>query len=67
MLVTMTERGQSAYRAASERQARWADVLAAGLSSKDIEAASVLLRELQRRLDPSTLITATVRSGKKEI
>ena len=67
MLVTMTERGQSAYRAASERQARWADVLAAGLSSKDIEAASVLLRELQRRLDPSTPTTTTVRSNKKDV
>jgi DNA-binding MarR family transcriptional regulator len=67
MLVTMTERGQSAYRAASERQGRWADVLAAGLSPKDIKAASLLLRELQRRLDPSTPIATTVRSDKKEV
>ena len=66
MLVTMTERGNSAYRAASERQQRWADVLAAGLSPKHIEAVSVLLRELQRRLGASPSIT-TVRSEEKDV
>ena len=66
MLVTMTERGNNAYRAASERQQRWADVLAAGLSPKDIEAVSVLLRELQRRLGASPSIT-TVRSEEKDV
>ena len=66
MLVTMTERGKSAYRAASERQEGWADMLAAGLSSEGVEAASLLLSELQRRLGPSTPITATNRSDKKE-
>jgi DNA-binding MarR family transcriptional regulator len=66
MLVTMTERGTSAYRAASQRQERWADVLAAGLSPKDIEAASVLMRELQRRLEASPSVTATTRSDKKD-
>ena len=67
MLVTMTDGGNSAYCAASERQKRWADALAAGLSPKDIKAASVLMRELQRRLDPSTPIARTVRSDKKEV
>jgi DNA-binding MarR family transcriptional regulator len=67
MLVTMTQGGNSAYRAASERQARWADALARGLSPKETEAASLLMRELQRRLDPSTTIATTVRSDKKEV
>ena len=67
MLVTMTELGSSAYRAASERQERWADVLAAGLSPEDIEAASLLMRELQRRLEASPSITTTVSSDKKEV
>src|SRR5271156_5325747 len=66
MLVTMTELGSSAYRASSERQERWADMLAAGLSPKDIEAASILMRELQRRLEASPSITKTTRSGKKD-
>jgi DNA-binding MarR family transcriptional regulator len=67
MLVTMTELGSSAYRAASERQERWADVLAAGLSPEDIEAASLLTRELLRRLEASPSITTTVSSDKKEV
>ncbi len=65
MLVTMTERGQSAYRAASKRQQRWADVLAADLSPKEIEAASLLFRELQRRLGASPSITTTVGSDEE--
>ena len=67
MLVTMTKLGSSAYRAASERQERWADVLAAGLSPEDIEAASLLMRELQRRLEAFPSSTTTVRSDKKEV
>jgi DNA-binding MarR family transcriptional regulator len=66
MLVTMTERGTSAYRAASERQERWADVLAVSLSPRDIEAVSVLMRELQRRLEASPSVTATISSDKKD-
>ena len=68
MLVTMTERGTSAYRAASERQERWADALADGLSHGGVEAAGKLLRELHRRLvasGPSP--TRTDRSSKKEV
>ena len=68
MLVTMTERGTSAFRAASERQEGWADVLAAGLSPKGIEAADELLRELHRRLvAPGPSPATTVRSSKKEV
>ena len=67
MLVTMTQGGNNAYRAASERQERWADLLAAGLSPEDIEAASFLMRELQRRLEASPSITTTVGSDKKEV
>jgi DNA-binding MarR family transcriptional regulator len=66
MLVTMTERGIGAFRAASERQERWADVLAAGLSPEDIEAASLLMRDLQRRLDPSAPMTTTTSFDKKD-
>lgn len=51
MLVTMTAAGEAAYRAASDRQARWADALADGLSAEAIEAASALLHSLQHRLD----------------
>ena len=59
MLVAMTERGETAYRAASDRQARWADVLASGLPPEVIEAASTLLRELRKRLDaPASSITS---------
>ncbi|MCC0808107.1 MarR family transcriptional regulator [Methylobacterium sp. W2] len=50
MLVVMTERGEDAYRRASERQERWADDLVSGLSSDAIEAAGALLRILQIRL-----------------
>jgi DNA-binding MarR family transcriptional regulator len=67
MLVTMTQRGNSAYRAASEREKRWADALAAGLSPEGVEAAGVLLRELRRRLEASPSITNTVRSDEKEV
>lgn len=58
MLVLMTERGEDAYRAATERQERWADALAVDLSSEAIEAARDLLRDMQRRLAGSTSIAA---------
>jgi DNA-binding MarR family transcriptional regulator len=66
MLVAMTERGESAYRAAMKRQGGWADVLAAGLSPEGVEAASSLLRELRRRLDSSTPSTFTALRSDKE-
>jgi len=51
MLVAMTEHGEAAYRQASARQERWADDLAAGLPPEAIEAAGILLRTLQQRLN----------------
>ena len=51
MLVVTTESGDAAYRAASERQERWADALASGIHAEKFEAASALLREMQGRLD----------------
>ena len=65
MLVSMTERGEGAYRAASERQGRWAEALAADLSPEGIEAAADLLREMQRRL-AGPGITATVTTAIEE-
>ena len=59
MLVVMTETGEAAYRAASTRQERWADALASGLPAESFEAASELLREMQRRLDEPRLQTST--------
>jgi DNA-binding MarR family transcriptional regulator len=56
-LVTTTERGEVAYRAASERQGRWAEALVADLPTEAIEAAGALLRELQCRLAVSTVPT----------
>ena len=53
-LVTMTARGTAAYRAAGERQERWAEALVADLPPEAIEAAGALLREMQRRLAAST-------------
>ena len=55
MLVTMTEQGEGAYRAASERQGQWAEALAADLSPESIEVAGDLLREMQRRLAAPTI------------
>ena len=59
MLVVMTAAGNTAYRAASARQERWADALASGLPAEAFEAASELLREMQRRLDEPRALTST--------
>jgi DNA-binding MarR family transcriptional regulator len=63
MLVTMTERGEATYRAASERQERWADALATDLSPESIEAAGILLRELQRRLNATAVLPLVEKEG----
>jgi DNA-binding MarR family transcriptional regulator len=63
MLVTTTERGEAAYRAASERQERWADALAADLSPEGIEAAGRLLRESQRWLNAASVSPPVERKG----
>ena len=59
MLVVMTEAGDAAYRAASARQERWADTLITGLPAESFEAASELLREMQRRLDEPNALTSS--------
>jgi DNA-binding MarR family transcriptional regulator len=50
-LVLLTTRGEAAYAAASRRQRPWASSLAAGLSDKQIEAATVMLRTIRQRLE----------------
>nr|WP_298682173.1 MarR family transcriptional regulator [uncultured Dongia sp.] len=50
-LVLLTVRGKSAYAAAMKRQGPWADRLAAGLTTKQLTAASAVLRALRQRLD----------------
>ncbi len=67
MLVMMTERGEAAYRAASARQERWADALAAGLSPRGVEAAGVLLRELQRRLNATVVCPIVKKEGTRDV
>ena len=66
MLVTMTASGEAAYRAASERQALWADWLVAGLPCASIEAAGKLLHELQRRLASGAAASAAEINPTKE-
>jgi DNA-binding MarR family transcriptional regulator len=63
MLVVMTEKGEAAYRAALDRQARWAEAVADGLSPDEITAAGTLLRELQRRLDQGVGANAAASPG----
>ena len=60
MLVVATERGDAAYRAAIARQECWADGLTAGLSPDEFEAASALLREMQRRIGASEPARAVI-------
>ncbi len=67
MLVTMTEQGEAAYRAASERQARWADALGAGLPVESLEAAGALLRDLQLRLGAAAAAKSSTTQSNKEI
>ncbi len=56
----MTERGEAAFRTASERHGRWAEVLMADLSPERIEAAGELLREIQRRIARSTVADSVI-------
>ncbi len=53
-LVVLTERGRSLFEAASARQRPWSSALADGLSAKNIEAATKLLRTLRKRLEDET-------------
>ena len=49
-LILLTGKGEIAFRTAMARQERWADGLAAGLSSEAILAANATLRALRGRL-----------------
>lgn len=51
MLVLLTETGEAAYRAAMERQGRWADVLVDGLAPGSLDEAARTLRGLRHRLE----------------
>jgi DNA-binding MarR family transcriptional regulator len=50
-LVLLTPRGQAAYDAAMKRQGPWASSLADGLSTKQIETVTAMLRTIRKRLD----------------
>jgi len=49
-LVQLTAAGERAFAAAGARQAPWANALAKGLSTEQIEDARVLLRAIRERL-----------------
>jgi len=49
-LILLTGKGEIAFRTAMARQERWADGLAAGLTSEAILAANATLRALRGRL-----------------
>jgi DNA-binding MarR family transcriptional regulator len=53
-LVLLTPRGRAVYDAAMERQGPWASKLANGLSVKQVEAATTLLRTIRQRLEDRT-------------
>ena len=50
-LVVLTASGTAAFRAATARQAPWANRLAAGLDLRRIRAAGLVLRTVAQRLD----------------
>jgi DNA-binding MarR family transcriptional regulator len=53
-LFALTGAGVAAFERASERQAPWAESLAAGRPPAEIRAAQALLRELRDRLEAQT-------------
>ena len=50
-LVMLTARGRAAYDAAMKRQGPWANRLASGLSVRQIDAATAMLRAIRERLE----------------
>jgi len=50
-LVVLTGKGTDAYSAASEQEAPWANALAEGLSTEDLETVHRVLATLNRRLE----------------
>jgi len=57
-LVVLTGSGTAAFRAATTRQAPWANRLAAGLDHRRIRAATTILRAISQRLDGDQPATA---------
>jgi DNA-binding MarR family transcriptional regulator len=53
-LVLLSARGKTAFAAAMKRQSAWANDLAAGLSTKQIQTAAATLRRVRQRLDDRT-------------
>lgn len=53
MLVVMTDRGEDVYRKASERQLRWVEQLATGLSPDAVKTTADLLKTLRQRISTS--------------
>jgi DNA-binding MarR family transcriptional regulator len=50
-LVVLTPHGKAAYETAMKRQRPWARTLADGLSTKQIETTTAVLRAIRQRLD----------------
>ena len=50
-LVVLTGKGADVYAAASEKEAPWANALAEGLSTEDLETVHRVLATLNRRLE----------------
>ena len=50
-LVLLTPRGKAAYDRAMKRQAPWAEAIADGLSTKEIEATTGTLETLRKQLE----------------
>ena len=50
-LVLLTDRGEAVYQAAMDRQAPWADSLAAGLTPDAILSATSIIRKIRGRID----------------
>jgi DNA-binding MarR family transcriptional regulator len=60
-LVVLTASGTAACRAATARQAPWANRLAAGLDHRRIRAATTILRAISQRLDDDRPVTTETR------
>ncbi|HWF97257.1 MAG TPA: MarR family transcriptional regulator [Xanthobacteraceae bacterium] len=60
-LVVLTASGSAAYRAATARQAPWANRLAAGLDQRRIRAATTILRTIAQSLDGDRQVATETR------
>ncbi len=50
-LVCLTKKGRRVMKILKQRQIHWADKIAAGVSTEEIEAALGLIKKLRMRLD----------------